>query len=85
MYFDLSGYQFPFFVQISPSKQIVRNLFCLNYEADSDRTVFRVLQKNPKCNDTDPLFVFVVGAATVDVGSRKLEGTLRPQRRRMFR
>ena len=49
MYFDLSDYQFPFFSQISAStvsKQITRNHFGLNFEADSDRTVFRVLPKN---------------------------------------
>ena len=48
MYFDLSDYQFPFFSLISASisKQITRNHFGLNFEADSDRTVFRVLPKN---------------------------------------
>ena len=65
MYFDLSDYQFPFFSLISASisKQITRNHFGLNFEADSDRTVFRVLPKNQIVDDDDPLWVLVVSAA----------------------
>ena len=49
VYFDLSDYQFPFFSQISAStvsKQITCNHFGLIFQADSDRTVFRVLPEN---------------------------------------
>ena len=75
---------FPFFCRISAFtvlKQITRNHFGLSFEANNDRTVFRVSQKKPKCSDNDSLFVLVVGTVVVDVGSSK--GRLRPQRGRV--